>query len=364
MRTGQPLGPPLRECRGGNGKGAESDGLLADLTNAFKFQDKWKLSQLQMIFQWRTYNHKYSDSQMDFFGKCIPNPHENRFPWSELNLMLERNCKKVDIILLYKHWQPLNGPQRRVLSFCLIVSWELRVDSILVWSGYVLSIEYDWLWSVWEFVFPPGVGLSLVVRTLVSVQSVLLYSRRAPLAPLAGAALTNSDHWPGLAGRQGSANRQLVSGQSGGQQTNNQPGCSFSSHSPHHHQSQAEREMMHKLHCAVSATQQPIKTAACFLLIIIFTAWDVAGHGSHITSCWPAGWHLYSAVDTVDTSGHSGHSEWPLSVQPHLSDQDCLSLQADSPTLHCMINIISDIDNLQTILNLIQSANSNLIALQ
>ena len=71
-------------------------------------------------------------------------------------------------------------------------------------------------------------------------------------------------------------------------------------------------------------------------------------------------------VDTVDTSGHSGHSEWPLSVQPHLSDQDCLSLQADSPTLHCMINIISvsDIDNLQTILNLIQSANSNLIALQ
>ena len=40
MRTGQPLGPALREWRGGNGKGAESDGLLADLTNAFKFQDK------------------------------------------------------------------------------------------------------------------------------------------------------------------------------------------------------------------------------------------------------------------------------------------------------------------------------------
>lgn len=102
------------------------DGLLADLTNAFKFQDKWKLSQLQMIFQWRTYNHKYSDSQMDFFGKCIPNPHENRFPWSELNLMLERNCKKVDIILLYKHWQPLNGPRE---GYCLIFTWQLRVDS-------------------------------------------------------------------------------------------------------------------------------------------------------------------------------------------------------------------------------------------
>ena len=43
-----------------------------NLTNAFKFQDKWKLSQLQMIFLWRTYNHKYSDSQMDFFSKCVP----------------------------------------------------------------------------------------------------------------------------------------------------------------------------------------------------------------------------------------------------------------------------------------------------
>ena len=70
------------------------DGLLADLTNAFKFQDKWKLSQLQMIFQWRTYNHKYSDSQMDFFGKCIPSPHENRFPWSELNLNAGKELQK------------------------------------------------------------------------------------------------------------------------------------------------------------------------------------------------------------------------------------------------------------------------------
>ena len=97
--SGQPLGPALsslqaREWRRGNGKGAESDGLLADLTNAFKFQDKWKLSQLQMIFQWRTYNHKYSDSQMDFFGKCIPSPHENRFPCSELNLNAGKKLHK------------------------------------------------------------------------------------------------------------------------------------------------------------------------------------------------------------------------------------------------------------------------------
>ena len=59
-----------------------------NLTNAFKFQDKWKLSQLQMIFQWRTYNHKYSDSQMDFFGKCVP------FHWQIPLVPVKFNAKK------------------------------------------------------------------------------------------------------------------------------------------------------------------------------------------------------------------------------------------------------------------------------
>ena len=59
----------------------------ANLTNAFKFQDKWKLSQLQMIFQWRTYNHKYSDSQMDFFGKWVPFRWQIPLVHFELNFM-------------------------------------------------------------------------------------------------------------------------------------------------------------------------------------------------------------------------------------------------------------------------------------
>ena len=146
-----------------------------NLTNAFKFQDKWKLSQLQMIFQWRTYNHKYSDSQMDFFGKCIPSPHENRFPWSELNLMLERNCKKVDIILLYKHWQPLNGPRE---GYCLIFTWQLRVDSSVHCSmvstsvRICWSIEYDWLWSV--PVSPCSARISPWWRPIIGWWSVLV----------------------------------------------------------------------------------------------------------------------------------------------------------------------------------------------
>ena len=58
---------PLPRSESCAGLGPNWWSLCSILTNAFKFQDRWMLSHLQMIFQWRTYNHKFSDSQMDLF---------------------------------------------------------------------------------------------------------------------------------------------------------------------------------------------------------------------------------------------------------------------------------------------------------
>ena len=124
----------------------------------------------------------------------------------------KRNCKKVDIILLYKHWQPLNGPTE---GHCLIFSWQCRVD----WSDHYslvsercCSIEYDWLWSV------PLPSISPWWRPIIGWWSVLvtawcvvvwcgggvwypgLPSVYSSPAPQSGPGLTNSDHWPPLAG--------------------------------------------------------------------------------------------------------------------------------------------------------------------
>ena len=91
--------------------------------------------------------------------------------------------------------------------------------------------------------------------------------------------------------------------------------------------------------------------SAAVVLLMIFTAWEVkistlatqVSRG-HLYFCTPSG------HQSVDTSVDSGEW-WPLSVQPHLSDQYCLSLLADRPPLDCMINIIAQslilIDNLR-----------------